>query len=76
MMMIWKSQKPMSPLTTQTNVSKHELSYKLEAMMLRNNLTLLTKNTTATKIQSNLSYEVIKEYSNRMKHFVRLTSAV
>ena len=43
--------------------------------MLRNKLTLSTKNTTATKIQSNLSYEVIKENSNRMKHFVGLTSA-
>jgi len=40
--------------STQTDVSKHELSYKLEAMMLRN--TLSTKTRETTNILSNMSY--------------------
>ena len=55
---------------TQTDVSKHELSYKLGAMMMMKNA---AKSRKSTNIVSNISYEVIKENSEQMKHFVGLT---
>ena len=55
---------------TQTDVSKHELSYKLEAMMIMRNA---AKSKKSTNIVSNISYELIKENSELMKHFVGLT---
>ena len=55
---------------TQTDVSKHELSYKLEAMMMMRNA---AKSRKSTNIVSKLSCELIKENSELMKHFVGLT---
>ena len=57
-------------IATQTDVSKHELSYKLEAMMMMRNA---AKSKKSTNIVSNISYELIKENSELMKHFVGLT---
>ena len=48
---------------TQTDVSKHELSYKLEAMMMMRNA---AKSKKSTNIVSNISYEIIKENSELM----------
>ena len=55
---------------TQTDVSKHKLSYKLEAMMTIRNAANSRK---STNIVSNTSYELIIENSELMKHLVRLT---
>ena len=45
---------------TQTDVSKHELSYKLEAMMMMRNA---AKSRKSTNIVSKISYKLIKENS-------------
>ena len=55
---------------TKTDVSNHELSYKVEAMMMMGNA---AKSRKSTNIVSNISYEVIKENSELMKHFAGLT---
>ena len=46
---------------TQTDVSKHELSYKLEAMMMMRNA---AKSKKSTNIVSNISYDLEKKTLN------------
>lgn len=62
---------------TQTEVSKHELSIKVEKMILRNKSKSITDMNPEerTKVVSCLSYAVIVKDSSLMKHFVGLTSA-
>ena len=55
---------------TQTDVSKHKLSYKLEAMIMMRKAANSRK---STNIVSNISYELTKENPELMKHFVGLT---
>ena len=59
--------------TTQTDVTKHELASKIENMILRNELQSGLSST--PRVISNLSYEVVVNHPDQMKHFVGLTSS-
>lgn len=59
---------------TQTDFTKHELSIKIETIILKNELKATTSQS-GLKVISNLSYEMIEKDSTQMKHFTGLTSA-
>ena len=56
---------------SQTEFSKHELSAKVESMILKNEV--YTTKLQISKIVSSLSFEFIKRDANMMKHFIGLT---
>ena len=60
-------------LYKQTDVTKHELASKIENMILRNELQ--SGLSSAPRVISNLSYEVVVNHPDQMKHFVGLTSS-
>ena len=58
---------------TQTDFTRHELSSKIETIILKNELKANTKD--CVKIVNKLSYEVVSKDSIQMKHFVGLTTS-
>ena len=64
-----------SDAATQTEVTKHLLSTKIDAMLLRNEVTLMkTDMNTGLKVVSSISHEAVGRDSALMKHFVGLSS--
>lgn len=58
---------------TQTEFTKHELSSKIETIIIKNELKTKTSQD-CVNIVNKLSYEVVAKDSNHMKHFVGLTT--
>lgn len=58
---------------TQTDFTRHELSSKIETIILKNELKANT--TDCVKIVNKLSYEVVSKDSIQMNHFVGLTTS-
>ena len=58
---------------TQTELTKHELSSKIETIIVKNELKAKTSQD-CVKIVNKLSDEVVAKDSNHMKHFVGLTT--